>query len=356
MSSSLIWARWQTSHPSRPCRLWSSTFQAETTSKMSADSERRRKRRRKDDRHADSSFPLSREDMGLNLHLSDWECLQRGLVILRKHGNALTEANVLRVAPILLDGRFADAESVSKEMGLKGKSSGTLKSGSGKEKKNLGLVMKQILHKRSHGAKLKRLKNALFNVIRANEKNITRNLLLSSFATAVVFSAQISETSLSDREIFLNCAKELSQQIPELALICKEMNTSTNLTLNEHVNDSNEDGNDNIINMLPFMFSPDVLHQLGSLIAFPKLKRQLDDQLYICTPYRIIKAAYDAALRGNQRGAKHGAVLFDKNGNVLSVGWNHRYNVPIKKTGTKVMHAEVRSLLYECPIFRFYMT
>ena len=173
-------------------------------------------------------------------------------------------------------------------------------------------------------------------MIRANEKNITRNLLLSSFATAVVFSAQISETSLSDREIFLNCAKELSQQIPELALICKEMNTSTNLTLNEHVNDSNEDGNDNIINMLPYMFSPDVLHQLGSLIAFPKLKRQLDDQLYICTPYRIIKAAYDAALRGNQRGAKHGAVLFDKNGNVLSIGWNHRYNVPIKKTGTKI--------------------
>ena len=42
-------------------------------------------------------------------------------MILRKHGNALTEANVLRVAPILLDGRFADAESVSKEMGLKGK-------------------------------------------------------------------------------------------------------------------------------------------------------------------------------------------------------------------------------------------
>ena len=316
---------------------------------MSADSERRRKRRRKDDRHADSSFPLSREDMGLNLHLSDWECLQRGLVILRKHGNALIEANILHVAPILLDGRFAEAERVSKEMGLKGKSSGTLKSGSGEEKKNLGLVMKQILHKRSHGAKLKRLKNTLFNVIHADGKNTTRKLLLSSFATAVVLSAQVSETSLSDREIFLDCAKELSQQIPELALICKEKNTSTPLTLSDSCND-------NITNMLPFMFSPEVLHQLSSLNAFPKLKRQLDEQLYICTPYRIIKAAYDAALRGNQRGAKHGAVLFDKSGNVLSVGWNHRYNVPIKKTGTKVMHAEVRLLLYECPNFRSYMT
>ena len=73
--------------------------------------------------------------MGLNLHLSDWECLQRGLVILRKHGNALIEANILRVAPILLDGRFAEAERVSKEMGLKGKSSGTLKSGSGEGKR-----------------------------------------------------------------------------------------------------------------------------------------------------------------------------------------------------------------------------
>ena len=81
--------------------------------------------------------------------------------------------------------------------------------------------MKQILHKRSHGAKPV-YQNALFNVIRADEKNTTRNLLLSSFATAVVFSAQVSETSLSDREIFLNCAKELSKQIPELALICKE--------------------------------------------------------------------------------------------------------------------------------------
>ena len=40
------------------------------------------------------------------------------------------------------------------------------------------------------------------------------------------------------------------------------MNTSAHLALNENVNDSNEDGNDNIINMLPFMFSPEVLHQL----------------------------------------------------------------------------------------------
>ena len=64
-----------------------------------------------------------------------------------------------------------------------------------------------------------------------------------------------------------------------------------------------------------------------------------------CHTYRIINAAYTVALRGNQRGAKHGAVLFNKDGHVLSIGWNHRYDVPIKKQGSKVIHAEVHCLI-----------
>ena len=310
---------------------------------MSDASGRSRKRQRKDDRQADSSFPLTHEDMALNLHLSDWECLQRGLVLLRKHGNALTGENVMHIAPLLLDGRFAEAESLSKQMGLKNVSSEKMNSASGEKKKNLGTVMKQIVRKGSQEAKLKRLKNTLFNVNRAGQKNIPRPLLLTSFAAAVLYSAEVSETSLSDREIFLNYAKELSQLIPELAHICKETESSTRLTSNEHSIDNN------VTDVLPFMFSPRVLRQLRSLNIFPKLKRQLDEQLNFCTPYRIIKAAYDASLRGNQRGAKHGAVLFNKDGKVLSIGWNHRYNVPIKKTGTKVMHAEVCLMLYESP-------
>ena len=42
---------------------------------------------------------------------------------------------------------------------------------------------------------------------------------------------------------------------------------------------------------------------------------------------RVIEAAYQAALLGDQDGSKHGCVLLDSDDNVLSVGWNHRYSV-----------------------------
>ena len=97
MSSSLIRHGGRHLIPLVHADFWSSTFQAETTPKMSADSERRRSGGVKMIAILILS-PLSREDMGLNLHLSDWEHRQRGLVIPRKHGNALTEANVLCVS------------------------------------------------------------------------------------------------------------------------------------------------------------------------------------------------------------------------------------------------------------------
>ena len=41
---------------------------------------------------------------------------------------------------------------------------------------------------------------------------------------------------------------------------------------------------------------------------------------------------------------QHGAVLFDKNDKVLSVGWNHRYDSG-KKNKKKVIHAEVHAMM-----------
>jgi deoxycytidylate deaminase len=59
---------------------------------------------------------------------------------------------------------------------------------------------------------------------------------------------------------------------------------------------------------------------------------------------RVISVAYKCAMLGDQSGAKHGAVLFDKNDRVLSVGWNHRYDCG-KKSKKKVIHAEVHAML-----------
>ena len=84
---------------------------------MSADSERRRKRQRKMIAIL-TLFPLTLEDIGLDT-LVRLGVSTTWLGDTKKHGNALIEANILRVAPILLDGRFAEAERVSKEMGLK---------------------------------------------------------------------------------------------------------------------------------------------------------------------------------------------------------------------------------------------
>ena len=59
---------------------------------------------------------------------------------------------------------------------------------------------------------------------------------------------------------------------------------------------------------------------------------------------KIMQVLYEAAVRGNQRGAKHGALLFDRHGILVSVGWNHKYSLSKKHSAHKVIHAEVHAL------------
>mmetsp|Transcript_8219 Transcript_8219/g.16587 ORF Transcript_8219/g.16587 Transcript_8219/m.16587 type:complete len:443 (+) Transcript_8219:34-1362(+) len=59
---------------------------------------------------------------------------------------------------------------------------------------------------------------------------------------------------------------------------------------------------------------------------------------------KVFNVAYKCAMLGDQNGAKHGAVLFDKNNKVLSVGWNHRYDCG-KKSKKKIIHAEVHAMM-----------
>ena len=269
---------------------------------------------------------MTTNDMILNLYLSDWECLQRGLATLRKFRNQLNKQNVITISQYVLNGQFNEADKISKTM----TSTSFLPppDTTTKTKTNIGDVMKEIL-KQDHnnrGTKLKRINSTLLEIINRKCTN-NRHLLLLSFATAIMY--HINDKKKNDTN-YLNYAKTIIQWIPELY----QMYTNSN---------NNNNGN-NIENTLPFMYSPTFLKQLIELQFFPSIKsmNQLETS---CHSYRIINAAYNVALRGNQRGAKHGAVLFNKDGHVLSIGWNHRYDVPIKKQGSKVIHAEVHCLI-----------
>jgi tRNA(Arg) A34 adenosine deaminase TadA len=294
------------------------------------------------------TFAFTEEDMVLNLYLSDWECLQRGLAILRKYKNKLHEHNLIRIAPYVLNGKFHGADSVSKSIASKKAENIIVDTKYEKSKKtNIGDIMNQIISNNEIDglSKLKRIENTLMEIIDRNGNGLKRSLLISSFATAVIkfVETSVNKSKSENSNKFLNYVKKILCFIPELKEFDEMVDDGTISSKNSDRMDMHNQNQRQMIDVLSFMFSPEFLKQIINLQIFPTLKSL--SILEQNATYQIIKAGYEAALRGNQRGAKHGAILFHKDGHILSIGWNHRYQVPIKKTGSKVMHAEVHCLM-----------
>ena len=236
--------------------------------------------------------------------LSDWECLQQGLALLRAHSGGITEANLRQLAPHVLSGDFGLAEKLVAD-GMIPDDKNNASGG----KVNLGACMKDILAaQKDLGTKRFKYARDVFESSRMGARIkrrlccflIHRALALGTVGDANPYVEFLLSTSTGPAAIDGLCVALPAPVLEKVQVCCSARAVNQQL---------------------------------------PKTASEL------CMPIsKMMQVMYEAAIRGNQRGAKHGALLFDRHGVLVSVGWNHKYSVSTKHSAHKVIHAEVHAL------------
>ena len=258
------------------------------------------------------------------LSMNDWECLQRGLSGLRRFKARISGENLRSISQFLLKGEFANAEMEAYGIGQRewrGETS------TKKAKENMGAIMKSIVTEGLGEGNDKTLD------AKANERARFRYAL--------------------ERSKITSCRDTARKQCRLSAYFVGVGTTVHGTTFDSDLRK---------ILCLLLAHNKEPFRKLAALLPTPIIDLLLDRQLLpssnthcdvkIPTPqaikehklYKIMSIIYNVALKGNQKGAKHGAVLFDNRGELLSIGWNHRYDVPSTPLGYKVIHAEVHAL------------
>ncbi|GMH91110.1 hypothetical protein TrVE_jg5045 [Triparma verrucosa] len=259
------------------------------------------------------------------LKSTDVECLQKGVEILCWHGVAKTSDNLMLIQEDLFRGRFEEVER--KVMEMEKEEKGDAKGITKEEKKalskhknpsNIGPTIKSLISSPNRPTQLDRYSTA-------------RSLLLPTLSTYsaphlvpfILLSLKFSDLPSA------NLALKILEKISPNVVLRHAPATSPNLSS-------------------IFFVSPPT--SLETIFPKPTLIELNDKGLIKYNPTLvggIIEGARRVSLLGDQEGSKHGAVLISKNNKIISLGWNHRYTVPVnsKKVRKKVIHAEVHAIL-----------
>ena len=194
----------------------------------------------------------------------------------------------------------------------------------------LGKKMKDLVDSENHKTRKDRLAKALAMVASPRSHPIPPSLLI--FASLFASGDEIGDVNAARPFVKLLCELRSTQTLDVRHVI-----TST-------VNPDNfffKSG----IKALETLVPSSVIQELADKKLLPASSSFPPGSPFVPSYVgKVINVAYKCALLGDQLGAKHGAVLFDKNDRVLSVGWNHRYDCG-KKSKKKVIHAEVHAML-----------
>ena len=320
-------------------------------------SEKRKLEDASDESKKHSSLTSADQDLVDALTLSSQACVQAGLAYLTSSNSVkMSPSNLLAVAPLCLAGNFEAARQAIKgmpvaidfkerraEAGEMGKSlkaiyqrirdneEGLPSKSSSSASSTADFDVSQLLPYPSDGQTFRRHRVASTGVLLSA-------LPLASVSTAVLIAWSISlldeydqepKSAAGDSSSSPRADSHLAQLFAQLTAVLTALSERTYVSSSK----SYLQHPDTVISLsdLPYgnvgaspldaMFPLVVLSRFASL--FPSLFPSLPSSPSLLS--RILSTAYTLAQRGDQEGSSHGAVLFNRRNEPVSVGWNHRY-------------------------------